>query len=350
MQISQSEIVLYIFLIISIVFQIFLLLKLKSNNSESNIDFLRESKAFGESVLDLKHGLKTDLAGNFVHFGEGLSRQIISLQKEVAEQIRWNQDKTLGQVSELKEKMAQISSAQQNLSLLHANVDELRKILSDKKLRGIFGEFQLASVLDNVLGAPGGLYHLQYKLNNATICDSAIILGDEILCVDSKFPLENFKLYIESNDSSEQEKAARAFVKDFKKHVNDISQKYILPPQTLDQAIIFLPSESVYSILYAQFPELIQWTLEQRVWPSSPTTLMAILSTIQNFHRRIDRAQRINEIVDELSLLNRSYVDQLNKLDKFYQKYASLDKDFNDLLRSQRLLVDRFSQVLISKE
>lgn len=166
-------------------------------------------------------------------------KEIVSLKLE--ESLKEGFKKSNETFASVLERLSKIDEAQKNIDKLSQNVLELQKVLTDKKLRGNFGEVQLSQILYNVFGEKGKLYDLQYAMKEKKVVD-AIIFSKEplgLLPIDSKFPLENFNRIQEGLD------ARKSFVDDVKKHIDDISNKYVVI-QNLNQAIMFIPSEAVY--------------------------------------------------------------------------------------------------------
>src|SRR5690606_10513177 len=199
---------------------------------------------------------------------------------------------------------AVIDNTQKNIENLSTNVDELSRLLSDKKLRGIYGEGQLYQILDNVFGENNSkLFKKQYKLSNGTMVDAIIFAHDGIgkIPVDSKFPLENY-LVINNPDSSkdEVEQATKDFKTNIKKHIDDISSKYIIKQETSDQAIMFVPSEAVFAEIHAKYQELIEYAQRKHVWLTSPTTLVYMLTMLMVMSANIEREKNADRMLKEL--------------------------------------------------
>jgi DNA recombination protein RmuC len=158
------------------------------------------------------------------------------------------------------------------------SMKDLQDYLKSPKLRGNIGE----QVLNDLLGQmfPKSGYKLQHHFKGGSIVDAAIKTQAGILPIDSKFPMENFQKIYQSSTQTEKSQARSAFVRDVKKHIKDISGKYILPEEgTLDFALMYIPSESVYYEIVNE-QEILDLSRDVRVYPVSPTTLYANLQTI----------------------------------------------------------------------
>jgi DNA recombination protein RmuC len=178
------------------------------------------------------------------------------------------------------------------------DISSLHDILRAPKLRGGMGEFLLSELLRQIL--PEDHFSLQYRFRNGTQVDAVIQLGDGIISVDAKFPLENFKRILEAGNDEKQAEARKVFGKDVKKHINDISEKYILPEEkTFDFALMYIPSESIYyeTIIKddAQNESLAAYAMKQKVIPVSPNSFYAYLQAIVRGLKgmRIERSAQI---------------------------------------------------------
>ena len=221
--------------------------------------------------------------------------------------------------------IAKINQAQKNIESLSTEVNSLQLILTDKKTRGIFGEVQLSSILKSIFGEKKELYDLQYTLINGSMCDAVIKAPEPVglVPVDSKFPLENYRRM--SEDKSFQGE----FRNNLKKHINDISSKYIIQGQTAEIAILFLPAEAIFAEVYAYHENLIDYARERHVWIASPTTLMALLTTIMAIVRDIKTQEQAKKIQEELMKLSRNF--------KLYrQRWEALSKHIDIVHRDAK--------------
>ncbi|WP_286233032.1 DNA recombination protein RmuC [Thalassotalea sediminis] len=204
--------------------------------------------------------------------------------KEISEQVEKRLadgfEKTSKTFSDIVKRLALIDDAQKKITELSSNVVSLQEVLSDKRSRGAFGEVQLSALIRNVL--PEQHFSLQYTLSNTKIADCVLWLPEPTgnVVIDAKFPLESYKR-MTNIDASELERkvAEKQFKTDIKKHINDISSKYLISGETADGAIMFIPAEAIFAEIHSHFPDLVEHANNQRVWLTSPTTLMAILTT-----------------------------------------------------------------------
>jgi DNA recombination protein RmuC len=226
--------------------------------------------------------------------------------------------KTMG---DLKERLAIIGKAQENITKLSADVVSLQEVLSNKQARGAFGETQLADQVRNAL--PPSAYAFQVTLSNGTRADCLLTLPNPPGCIviDSKFPLESYHALRNAQDDRSRLEARRRFAADVLKHVNDIASKYIIVGETADSALMFLPSEAVYAELHAELPEVVEKSHRSRVYIVSPTTLMATLNTIRAVLKDAEMREQAGLIQREVAAIG----DDVSRLDS---RVANLQRHF----------------------
>lgn len=192
------------------------------------------------------------------------------------------------------------------------NLNEMQRVMINKKSRGNWGEYQLEWLLESYLGSSSSIYERQYLLENGMIADIAFHLPgcEEVLILDSKFPMENYMNIMDyEGQKMFEDKYKQLFKSNIKKHIHDISKKYI-NEQTAQVAIMFIPSEAIYTYLLSEFPELIDESFKHHVMMASPTTLSGILFSLIHSYKQFYRSQNIQSIEKELSLL----IDDLKRL------------------------------------
>ena len=216
------------------------------------------------------------------------------------------------------------------------SMQELQQFLQSPKLRGNIGEEVLKDLISQMF--PKNSFHLQFGFKTGAVVDAAITTGAGILPIDSKFPMENFQKMVKAKDKPEGKLHKKALVKDVRKHIKDISKKYILPDEgTLDFALMYIPSEAVYYEI-VNLPELINYARESRVYPVSPTTLYSHLQTIllsfegQKIASRSKQVFAIlrgvqkdySKLEDNLGVLNRHLTNAFNQMSNAQTSLNSL--------------------------
>ena len=235
-----------------------------------------------------------------------------------------NQAQTTGEsLGKLNERLAVIDAAQARLTEMTREVVSLKDILANKQARGAFGQGRMEAIVRD--GLPAGAYDFQFTLSNRARPDCVIRLpGDpRLLAVDAKFPLEAFSALRAARDD-EARKAAQARVRaDVGKHVKDIAERYLLPGETQDVALMFVPSEAIYSDLVEHFDELVQKAHRARVVIVSPTLMMMAINVAQAIFRDArmrDEAQEIQAEVGKLVNDVRMLTERAGKLETHFRQ------------------------------
>ncbi|WP_299845744.1 DNA recombination protein RmuC [uncultured Roseovarius sp.] len=227
------------------------------------------------------------------------------MQERMKESLHGSSEKTTESLTQLQERLATIDKAQTNIEKLSGDVLTLQDILSNKQTRGAFGEIQLTDIVSKAL--PSDSYTMQHTLSNGKRADCLIHLPNPPgpICIDSKFPLEAYEALRNASSDWEANEAAKFLRSSVKKHIKDISEKYILDGETADGALMFLPSEAVYAELHANFPELVRDGFAARVWIVSPTTCMATLNTMRAILKDARMREQAGAIRKALKQLHR---------------------------------------------
>ena len=283
-----------------------------------------------------------ELNGRVAGLGEWLGSRQADLARVVADRLDSvgarlgagleSQAQTTGEsLGRLNERLAVIDAAQSRLTEMTREVVSLKDILANKQARGAFGQGRMEAIVRD--GLPAGAYDFQFTLSNRARPDCVIRLpGDaRLLAVDAKFPLEAFSALRAARDE-EARKAAQARVRaDVGKHVKDIAERYLLPGETQDIALMFVPSEAIYSDLVEHFDELVQKAHRARVVIVSPTLMMMAISVAQAILRDARMRDEAHEIQAEVGkLLNdvRLIVERAAKLESHF---AQAQDDLNGI-------------------
>jgi DNA recombination protein RmuC len=241
-------------------------------------------------------------------------------------------------------RLATIDEAQKKIDGLTTNVVSLQELLGDKRSRGAFGEVQLEGLVRNIL--PPQAYSMQYTLPNGSRADCVLKLPEPtgMVAVDSKFPLENYHRMFDGGEV-ERGLAARQFKTDIKKHVDDISSKYIIPEVTSDGAVMFVPAEAVFAEIHAHHPEVVDYAMQRRVWVVSPTTLMAVLNTARAVMKDVETRKQVHIIKDELGKLGKDFGRFDERMKKLAEHIRQANKDVDDVQISSRKITEQFAKI-----
>jgi DNA recombination protein RmuC len=230
---------------------------------------------------------------------------LAEMQERMKDSLAGSSEKTTKSLTELQERLATIDKAQTNIEKLSGDVLSLQDILSNKQRRGMFGEIQLTDIVSKAL--PSDSYSLQATLSNGKRADCLVHLPNPPgpIVIDAKFPFEAYEAYAAAEGPQQQMVALRDLGAAVRKHIKDISEKYIIEGETADGAIMFLPSEAVYAELHARLPEVVRGGFDARVWIVSPTTCMATLNTMRAILKDARMREQAGEIRKALRLLHR---------------------------------------------
>jgi DNA recombination protein RmuC len=277
-----------------------------------------------------------------------LREQEQALGKVVAERLDRTEKATGQIVTDLRERLIRIDEAQKKIGELSTQVVSLQEVLSNKQARGAFGEVQLNDLVQSAL--PPSAYEFQSTLSTGARVDCLLKLPNPpgSIGIDAKFPLESYSALraVAAGDTAALAIAQRSFQQAMRKHIGDIRDKYILPGETAESALMFLPSEAVYAELHANFTGLVEESYRARVWIVSPTTMMATLNTVRAVLKDVRMREQAGEIQKTVGLL----LDDVRRLDDRVEKlkshFAMTEKDLRDVDISADRITKRGQRIL----
>jgi DNA recombination protein RmuC len=243
---------------------------------------------------------------------KALEERLADLGKRVGDRLQESATRSQNSLAELRERLAVIDRAQKNITELSTQVVGLQDILANKQARGSFGEIQLGDLVENIL--PPNAYEFQATLSNGRRVDCLLKLPNPPgpIAIDSKFPLESYEALRSAGDETARAQARRALAADLRAHVQAIAARYIIPGETAESALMFLPSEAVYAELHAAFRGVVEESYKARVWIVSPTTLMATLNTVRAVLKDVRMREQAGVIQSEVGKLQRHF-EQANE-------------------------------------
>lgn len=251
-----------------------------------------------------------------------VEQRLAELTRRMGETLSKSSDRTTDTLTKLQERLAVIDAAQQKISTLSSQVVGLQDILSNKQARGAFGEVQLRDLITGAL--PADAYAFQAKVGeDGRIADCLLMLPNPPgnLAVDAKFPLEGYYGLRDAADDSARKAALNLFRQAVRKHLTDIGERYIVPGETADAALMFVPSEAVYAEIHASLPDVVQESYRRRVFIASPTTLWATLNTLRAVVRDVRLREHAHLLRDELHKL-------LADVGRIDSRVSSLERHF----------------------
>jgi len=276
-----------------------------------------------------------------------LREQEQALAKVVAERLDRTEKATGQIVTDLRERLARIDEAQKKIGELSTQVVSLQEVLSNKQARGAFGEVQLNDLVQSVL--PPQAYAFQCTLGSGVRVDCLLRLPNPpgSIAIDAKFPLESYNaLRAASGDATALQAAQRAFQQAIRKHIGDIRDKYIVPGETAESALMFLPSEAVYAELHANFTGLVEESYRARVWIVSPTTLMATLNTVRAVLKDVRMREQAGEIQKTVGLLLEDVERLGERVQNLKRHFSQTEKDLRDIDTSAERITKRGQRIL----
>lgn len=290
---------------------------------------------------------------DFIAFTErmikSLDDQMERVNRRVDEKLGTGFDQTNKTFNDVIERLSKIDAAQKQIEKLSVDVVSLNDILNDKKTRGTFGEVQLKQLFVSVFGEnKPSIYELQKKLSNDTVIDVMLHapepMGD--LCIDSKFPLENYRKMIDSSlVEVERREAEKVFISDIKTHIDSIAAKYIIPGETSNQAILFIPAEAIFSEVISKYESLMTYGQQKRVWITSPTTLMSTLTVIQVVLRDIERNKYAREIQNHLTNLATDFERYKERWERLLKNLDTVSKTAKEVNISSYKISEKFKRI-----
>jgi DNA recombination protein RmuC len=297
---------------------------------------------------DALHRLQLSLGVNLNETADKLNAKIDARLDQISGKVSERLDEGFKKTNEtfvsVMQRLAVIDEAQKKIENLTGSVVSLQELLGDKKTRGAFGEVQLEALVRNVL--PPNAFEFQFSLSNGMRVDCALRLPEPtgLVCVDSKFPLENYNRMFEGGDL-ERAAAQKQFRADIRKHVDDIAKKYILPGETSDGAVMFVPAEAVFAEIHAYHSEVVDYAQAKRVWIVSPTTLMAVLNTARAVLKDVETRKQIHVIKEALSRLGQDFRRFDERMKKLADHIRQAHQDAEDVQTSSRKISQQFQKI-----
>jgi DNA recombination protein RmuC len=235
------------------------------------------------------------LAGRQVELGRIVNERLDAMSGRIGQSMTDTANQTVDRLQKLHERLAVIDTAQKNITDLSQQVTSLRDVLSNKQDRGAFGQARMEAIIQD--GLPKGSYEFQFTLSNGKRPDCAILLPDgRPLIVDAKFPFEAITALRDAQSDEHRKHAAQRMRNDLSKHISDISERYLIPGETQDTALMFVPAESVYAEIHDGFDDIVQKAYRARVIIVSPSLLMLAIQVMQ----QIMKDARMREAADAI--------------------------------------------------
>lgn len=341
----------YLIIGLLILIIILVIISLSKNINEGNITerLGRFETNITKEIGNFKSDFSSDMNKDFNALNDKIEERLIRINEKVNNRLDENFEKTNKTFMSVLERLSKIDEAQKKIETLSSDIVSLQGILTDKKSRGTFGEVNLNNILRSVFGENNTkIYDLQHKFPNGSIADAVIFAPSPLgtVAIDSKFPLENYQNMVNRDISKvEREMYEKKFKMDVKKHIDDIKNKYIIDGITSNQAFMFLPAEALFAELNAYHQDIIEYAYKSRVWITSPTTLMSMLTVVQTVIKNMERDKYAVIIQKELSALSLEFARYKERWDSLQRSIDRVSKDVKDVNVTTEKITSKFESI-----
>lgn len=308
---------------------------------------------FRRGIKDVREELSVSLKSqaesidkNMGNLTQATDEKLKEISGQVEKRLADGFEKTTQTFQDVLKRLALIDDAQKKITELSTNVVSLQEILADKRSRGAFGEVQLESLVKNVM--PTTSYKFQHSFSNGKIVDCALFLPEPtgVIGIDAKFPLENYQKMMDHERSEiERRQAKSQFIKDVKKHINDIASKYIIERETAPGAAMFIPAEAIFAEIHAHHPAIVEYAQQSKVWLVSPTTMMALLTTASAVLKDEATRKQVHIIQEHLAMLSKDFGRFRTRMNNLSRHIDTVTKDVKEITTSADKISSRFDKI-----
>ncbi len=284
----------------------------------------REASAQDAQLTELKVRLQTLAESSVSRHGElarGVNERLDRMTHKVGTDLNETARKTNESISKLNERLAVIDTAQKNLTDLSTNMVSLQQILSNKQARGAFGQMRMETIIQD--GLPKGAYTFQATLSNGKRPDCVLHLPNTSagVVIDAKFPLEGFEAFRTARRDEEKKEAAKRVRIDVIRHIEAMAERYFVPGETQDTAILFVPSESIYADLAEHFDDVVQKAHRARIMICAPNMLMLAVHTMQAILKDV-------KMREQAHLIQREVIHLMEDTERLRERVLDLQRHF----------------------
>ncbi len=292
---------------------------------------------------------RIDAMGSWLHKNQGqlertVHERLDAVTQHLGESMKTSTKHTSEHLQQLHARLAVIDSAQKNITELASQVTTLQQVLGNKQSRGAFGQGQMETIIKDRL--PKDCYEFQATLSNRARPDCCVHLPGALpLVIDAKFPLEAVTAYREAKSEEEKKSASARVRQDLNKHIADIAEKYLIPGETQDMALMFVPSESVYCELYDGFDEIFQKAYRAKVTIVSPSLLMLAIQVIQQIRKDAKMREAADKILGEVGLLVADVQRLRDRVENLDRHFGQANKDIEQIVTSAEKILSRGEKI-----
>ena len=301
--------------------------------SKLNEQTIKNNETHNEKLERFQRNIQESLETRFDAVKKQIDDKLIEINKKVDEKLTEGFKGTTETITQVRERLQAIDAAQKNIEDLSKDVVSLKNVLEGNQSRGQYGEYQLSMVLHNVFGDTIGCYEEQYTMKKVKDGDDvradAVVFMPEpnkMICIDSKFPFADYQRMFDAESAEEKEKAKKEFASAVKKHITVIKDKYIVEGKTAPEALMFIPNDGVFAFVHHELQDVVDYAREKKVILTSPSTLPAILVTINMVKIEAERAKNVHEISKQLNKLGKDFEMFAREWDQFSNQLALASK------------------------
>ena len=312
----------------------------------------KTSEAGNAKLERFQNGITESLSKRFDALNEQINTKLLEINKKVDEKLQEGFKATGETMAQVRERLQAIDDAQKNIENLSKDVVSLRSVLEGNQSRGQYGEYQLSMVLHNVFGDTMGCYEEQYTMKKVKDGDyvraDAVVFMPEpnkMICIDSKFPFQDYQRIFDTDNAEEKERLTKEFGNAVKKHITVIKDKYIVEGKTAPEALMFIPNDGVFAFVHHNLEDVVEYARSKKVILTSPSTLPAILVTINMVRIEVERSKNAEEINKHLHKLANDFEMFGREWDKFSNALEQTTKRREELDHRVGKLTNKFQSI-----
>ena len=307
-------------------------------------EMLQVNETNNQKLERFQSNIIEQMTQRFESINNQLGEKMKEINQKVEDKLKEGFQGTSETMAQVRERLKVIDEAQKNMESLSKDVVSLRSIMEGNQTRGQYGEYQLNMVLHNVFGDTVGCYQEQYTIRKGKDGDvraDAVVFMPEpnkMICIDSKFPFQDYERLMKEENVENKEEYKRQFAAAVKKHITVIKDKYIIEGKTAPEALIFIPNDGVFAYIHQELLDVVEYARDKRVILTSPSTLPAILVTINMVRIESERAKNVKEISKQLDFLGRQF-------NQFAKEWDTFSRQLETATRSREKLDTRVSRI-----
>ena len=305
-----------------------------------------------EKLERFQAGITESLNKRFDALNKQIDDKLVEINKKVDEKLAEGFKSTGETMAQVRERLQAIDAAQKNIEKLSSDVVSLKSVLEGNQTRGQYGEYQLSMVLHNVFGDTTGCYQEQFTMKKVKDGDDvradAVVFMPEpnkMICIDSKFPFQDYQRIFETDIQEEKDRLTKEFGNAVKKHITVIKDKYIVEGKTAPEALMFIPNDGVFAFIHHNLEDVVEYARSKKVILTSPSTLPAILVTINMVRIEVERSKNAEEINRHLQRLAKDFEMFGREWDKFSNALEQTGKRREELDHRVGRITNKFQAI-----